>query len=173
MQKTTRLLAAFVAAAVTLTPVIARAAGQDKTKDKTTEPSAEKAPARAPAQEVTTQGSVDAEGQHVAYNAVAGTITVGATDTAGCAAGAGRQAGAGPDLAARWRRQRTWPGCPAAGAHFYVAYFKKDAKADERPITFLYNGGPGSSTVWLHMGSLGPKHVVTRDDSTCPRRPTR
>jgi carboxypeptidase C (cathepsin A) len=54
---------------------------------------------------------------------------------------------------------------------FYVAYLKKDAKADERPITFFYNGGPGSSTVWLHMGSLGPKHVVTAGDQHLPAAP--
>ena len=45
---------------------------------------------------------------------------------------------------------------PPVAHMFYVAYFKKDAKPEERPITFFYNGGPGSSTVWLHMGSLGP-----------------
>ena len=54
---------------------------------------------------------------------------------------------------------------------FYVAYFKKDAKAEDRPITFFYNGGPGSSTVWLHMGSLGPKHVVTDGDQHMPAAP--
>jgi carboxypeptidase C (cathepsin A) len=55
----------------------------------------------------------------------------------------------------------------------YVAYFKKDAKAEERPVTFFYNGGPGSSTVWLHMGSLGPKHVVTSGDQHVPAAPYR
>ena len=54
---------------------------------------------------------------------------------------------------------------------FYVAYFKKGAKAEDRPITFFYNGGPGSSTVWLHMGSLGPKHVVTHGDQHLPAAP--
>jgi carboxypeptidase C (cathepsin A) len=54
---------------------------------------------------------------------------------------------------------------------FYVAYFKKDARAEDRPITFCYNGGPGSSTVWLHMGSLGPRHVVTSGDVHLPGAP--
>ena len=54
---------------------------------------------------------------------------------------------------------------------FYVAYFKKDAKAEDRPITFFYNGGPGSSTVWLHMGSLGPKYVETASDTHLPGAP--
>ena len=41
---------------------------------------------------------------------------------------------------------------------FYVAYTAGDGR---RPVTFLYNGGPGSSTVWLHMGSIGPVRVMT------------
>ena len=54
---------------------------------------------------------------------------------------------------------------------FYVAYFKKDSKSEDRPITFFYNGGPGSSTVWLHMGSLGPKYVETDGDQHQPAAP--
>ena len=50
---------------------------------------------------------------------------------------------------------------PAEASMFYVAYFKSDNKGAQRPVTFLYNGGPGSSTVWLHMGAFGPKRVVT------------
>ena len=49
--------------------------------------------------------------------------------------------------------------------------FKTGVKPEERPITFLYNGGPGSATVWLHMGSLGPKHVVTASDTHLPGAP--
>ncbi|HTX49741.1 MAG TPA: peptidase S10 [Caulobacteraceae bacterium] len=41
---------------------------------------------------------------------------------------------------------------------FYVAYTTGDPR---RPVTFFYNGGPGSSTLWLHMGSLGPVRVLT------------
>ncbi len=39
---------------------------------------------------------------------------------------------------------------------FYTAYFKEGAPAENRPITFLFNGGPGSPTLWLHMGAYGP-----------------
>ncbi len=46
---------------------------------------------------------------------------------------------------------------------FYVAY---TTGAAGRPVTFLYNGGPGSSTLWLHMGSVGPVRVQT--DSPSP-----
>jgi len=43
---------------------------------------------------------------------------------------------------------------------FYVAYTKdNDMPGSERPITFCFNGGPGSSAVWLHMGAFGPKRV--------------
>jgi carboxypeptidase C (cathepsin A) len=54
---------------------------------------------------------------------------------------------------------------------FYVAYFKSGDQSAERPITFFYNGGPGSSTVWLHMGAFGPKRVLTQDDSHTPAAP--
>ena len=54
---------------------------------------------------------------------------------------------------------------------FYVAYFKSGGNSAERPVTFLYNGGPGSSTVWLHMGAFGPRRVVTADDSHTPAAP--
>jgi len=44
---------------------------------------------------------------------------------------------------------------------FYVAYTADGADPRTRPVTFFYNGGPGSATIWLHMGSLGPIRVVT------------
>jgi carboxypeptidase C (cathepsin A) len=42
---------------------------------------------------------------------------------------------------------------------FYVAYTRVGTDAKARPITFCFNGGPGSSSVWLHLGALGPKRV--------------
>ena len=59
----------------------------------------------------------------------------------------------------------------AVASMFFTAYFKKGAAATERPVTFFYNGGPGSSTVWLHMGSVAPKRVVTADDTHTPAAP--
>ena len=50
---------------------------------------------------------------------------------------------------------------------FYVAYTKDGADPATRPVTFFYNGGPGSATVWLHLGSFGPKRLVTGAPSTC------
>ncbi len=54
---------------------------------------------------------------------------------------------------------------------FYVAYFKKGVRPEARPITFVYNGGPGSATVWLHMGAFGPRRIVTADDTHTPAAP--
>ncbi len=53
---------------------------------------------------------------------------------------------------------------------FYVAYTVERGRHDaDRPITFLYNGGPGSSSVWLHMGSVAPVRVESASaDATAP-----
>lgn len=48
----------------------------------------------------------------------------------------------------------------------YTAYTKDgENDASKRPITFAYNGGPGSSSMWLHIGALGPRRVVVNDPS--------
>lgn len=54
-------------------------------------------------------------------------------------------------------------GKPAASL-FTISYIKEDAGTD-RPVTFVFNGGPGSASVWLHMGLLGPKRVVVASDA--------
>ncbi len=55
-------------------------------------------------------------------------------------------------------------GTPRA-AIFSTSYVK-DGKDPNRPVTFLYNGGPGSGSVWLHMGAFGPKRVAIPSDGT-------
>jgi len=56
----------------------------------------------------------------------------------------------------------------------YVAYTRKGGKDGElRPVTFAFNGGPGSSSLWLHMGALGPKRVVLNDPNPTPAAPYR
>src|SRR5208282_2494252 len=45
---------------------------------------------------------------------------------------------------------------------FYIAYTEDGADARTRPLTFLYNGGPGASTIWLEMGSVGPMRVISQ-----------
>jgi carboxypeptidase C (cathepsin A) len=47
------------------------------------------------------------------------------------------------------------------GSIFYVAYTLDGADAQTRPVSFLYNGGPGSASLWLHMGSFAPVRIVT------------
>ena len=48
---------------------------------------------------------------------------------------------------------------------FFIAYTRTDVDdAPQRPITFSFNGGPGSSSVWLHLGALGPRRVQLDDD---------
>ncbi|MEP6938551.1 MAG: peptidase S10 [Rudaea sp.] len=89
---------------------------------------------------VTTSHSVAINGRSIGYRATAGTLTI-----------------------------RDDKGKPDASV-FYVAYSVGDgAEASRRPLTFLYNGGPGSASIWLHMGSLGPVRVATSSpDATGP-----
>src|SRR5208337_307288 len=47
---------------------------------------------------------------------------------------------------------------------FYTAYIKDDAEKSGRPITFAFNGGPGAASLWLNLGALGPRRVLTADD---------
>jgi carboxypeptidase C (cathepsin A) len=47
------------------------------------------------------------------------------------------------------------------GNIFYVAYTLEGAEAKSRPVSFLYNGGPGSASLWLHMGSFSPVRIET------------
>lgn len=89
-----------------------------------------------------TQGSVTVGGSRIDYVATAGTIIL--------------------------KNARGRP----TGSMFYVAYVKSGVKdAGRRPVTFFYNGGPGSSSMWLHMGAFGPVRVVTNDHTHTPAAP--
>lgn len=57
------------------------------------------------------------------------------------------------------------------GSMFYVAYTKDGTDVRRRPVTFVFNGGPGSSSIWLHMGSFAPVRVVTSDAQPTPPPP--
>ena len=89
-----------------------------------------------------TQHSVAIDGQTIKYTATAGTLIL--------------------------RDDKDEP----AASLFYVAY-TKDGVTDfrHRPVTFLYNGGPGSSSIWLHMGAFGPMRVMTADATPTPPAP--
>jgi len=91
-------------------------------------------------QAMPSRGSVTVAGKAIRYTVTPGTLTI-----------------------------RNDQGEPTASL-FYTAYVVDQAKgARERPLTFLFNGGPGSSSMWLHMGSFGPVRVDT--SSTDAARP--
>ena len=55
---------------------------------------------------------------------------------------------------------------------FFIAYTKDGVKdKSKRPLTFSFNGGPGSASVWLHMGVLGPRRVMMQEDGNLPPPP--
>ena len=56
----------------------------------------------------------------------------------------------------------------------YIAYTKQNVKdLAQRPLIFAFNGGPGSSSLWLHMGALGPRRVIVADPEPTPAAPYR
>jgi carboxypeptidase C (cathepsin A) len=124
------------------------------TKPDAAKPEAAKAEEFKPEQQAS-KGSVTIGGNVINYDAYAGTLVVHTKDWDDV------PQNADPDPKNK---------APEASM-FYVAYFKSDTKGAPRPVTFLYNGGPGSSTVWLHMGAFGPKRVVTADDTHTPAAP--
>ncbi len=100
--------------------------------------------------ETVTEGSVNG----VSYQAIAGTLVVHPKDWNDSAQNGGSK---NPDA----KEDESSP----EASMFFVYYAKRGEDPRTRPVTFLYNGGPGSSTVWLHMGAFGPKRVVTADDT--------
>ncbi len=91
-----------------------------------------------------TQHSIQINGKTIAYTATAGTLVLKKDDTK-----------------------------PIASI-FFVAYTRDDAgDKSKRPVTFAFNGGPGSSSVWLHLGALGPKRVVLGPNGEQPPPPYR
>ncbi|MBZ5573342.1 MAG: peptidase S10 [Acidobacteriia bacterium] len=56
---------------------------------------------------------------------------------------------------------------------FFAAYTVDGQDAGKRPLTFAFNGGPGSASIWLHMGALGPRRVVLQSNGFMPPAPYR
>ena len=158
-----------VALALTLSGSFAAAPGapatQEKKQDNDIEkPGGGKFEPFKPEEKIST-GTVTIGGQAISYQAIAGTLIVhpkswddvprdAKSDKEGSA-----PAGDGADS-----KNPT-----AEASMFFVAYFKSGG--GQRPITFLYNGGPGSATLWLHLGAFGPRRVVTATDSHTPAAP--
>jgi carboxypeptidase C (cathepsin A) len=160
----TMIRGALLAACATSLPA-AYAHGDAKPGRHGDAPVADAAPASAPdslfePHAEQSSGTVTVAGRPIAYDAFAGTLVVhpqGWDDSA-------------------WRAKSEKDRADSKGdepeaSMFYVAYFKKGVPSADRPITFLFNGGPGSSTVWLHMGAFGPRRVVTSDDTHTPAAP--
>ena len=123
------------------------------------------------ATEVSSTGSATIGGKAVAYQAVAGTLVVH---------GPGWDDVAWREMAAAPNPDKDKEGLPPEASIFYTAYFKTDgAKSSSgkpsgnasRPLMFIYNGGPGSATLWLHMGAFGPRRVVVHEDGHTPPAP--
>jgi carboxypeptidase C (cathepsin A) len=156
MPKTVCGIAAFTAAIFVLSPVTGYAQKKEETqtvKVETAKTETAQAEHFKPEQQAS-KGTVTIGGNAVGYDAYAGTLVVHPK---------------GWDDVPQ-NREKDDKDQPEASM-FYVAYFKSDNKGAARPVTFLFNGGPGSSTVWLHMGAFGPKRVVTLDNSHTPAAP--
>lgn len=127
------------------------AAAQSKEPRPAADKPAPDAPMFAPTA-VESRGSVTIGGVAIPYRAVAGTLVIhpkGWDDTVPIE---------------RKRDKDADEDVPDSEASmFYTAYFKEGAPAETRPVTFLFNGGPGSPTLWLHMGAYGPVRVETPD----------
>ncbi|OQA47579.1 MAG: Serine carboxypeptidase [Chloroflexi bacterium ADurb.Bin325] len=105
---------------------------------------------------VTTQHTVTVDGQVIRYTVTAGTLVLKQESEK-----RGEQDGASE-------------GEKPKATFFFVAYMR-DGVADpaSRPLTFSFNGGPGSSSVWLHLGALGPRRVLMADDGSALPPPYR
>lgn len=110
-------------------------------KERAGEPTKQEAPAVPKPEQSVTEHTIKIGGAVLKYKATAGTILI--------------------------RNDNDEP----IAAIEYVAYTKDGAEAAQRPLTFAYNGGPGSSSLWLHMGALGPRRIVTTDAAPTPPPP--
>ena len=140
-----RFTTAFaLAAALTAIPVLAQQRGQNPNQQN---PAAQ-SPAReyaGPAEEKISQTphTIRLDGRDIKYTATAGTLPIRGDDG---------------KVQARM---------------FFVAYTKDGEDVKTRPLAFLYNGGPGAATIWLHMGSFAPKHVEMAPEGFQPPPPYR
>ncbi len=116
-------------------------------------------------------GTLKIGGKSLSYGAEAGILVVYVRDPMDSDPPPGDKPPPGGDSTAT-HSEKAAPVEPEAGMSYY-AYFLGKEPNPARPITFIYNGGPGSSTIWLHMGAFGPKRVVTQEDSHTPAAPYR
>jgi carboxypeptidase C (cathepsin A) len=99
---------------------------------------------------VITHHAVTINGQDIRYTVTAGTIVLKEETTS------------------KGEKEGEFEGEKAKAEVFFIAYSRDDGEKSNRPLTFSFNGGPGSSSVWLHLGLLGPKRVQMRDTENTP-----
>ena len=108
---------------------------------------------------VVTQHSVRIGGKEVKYTVTAGTMVLKEEPA---------------------DREKEWEGEKPRAQVFFIAYTRdsngakstgRNSALAKRPLSFSFNGGPGSSSVWLHLGVLGPRRVVMTDEGELPRPP--
>jgi carboxypeptidase C (cathepsin A) len=191
MRKHLLWMVALTLAALALPPPTMDA--QDKDDKSASKPEAAK-PDQFKAEERRSKGAVTAGGKLVNYDAVAGTLVVHPKGWDDVPQNADPNDKSQPAEASMFyvayfksadggsddSKGEVKKGDKKSGTRKDDDKKSDDKKADEkqweqtdtqRPVTFLYNGGPGSSTVWLHMGAFGPRRVVTADSIHTPAAP--
>ncbi|HEY9515251.1 MAG TPA: hypothetical protein VIQ74_06170 [Gemmatimonadaceae bacterium] len=127
-------LAAAVPAAAVAQRSTADRAARSAAPDTSKTPTAATSPSPTTPESVVTHHSITIDGQRIDYDATVGNIIL--RDTAD----------------------------KPIGSLFYISYTKQGVRdASRRPVTFAYNGGPGSSSIWVHMGAFGPRRVSIPD----------
>ena len=128
-------------------------AEEKKPEEKKPEKNGEKKEEKTPAVDklVESQHSIRIKGKEIKYTVTAGTIVL-KEET--------------PD------REKEAEGEKPRAQVFFIAYTKEGVRdTSKRPLTFSFNGGPGSSSVWLHLGVLGPRRVLMQNDGELPPPP--
>src|ERR1700682_4352395 len=142
-------LAAAFAATLLLSLAPFAAAAQEHPQEKETktvekEKPAEPTPPPPKEESSVTEHSIKIAGQTIPYKAIAGTILL--------------------------KNEKDEP----QALIYSTSYIRTDNKdVSQRPISFIYNGGPGSASVWLHMGAFGPRRVLTANAEATPPPPYR
>ena len=162
VMKVSSALAVVALLATSAAPVNAKAPPKTPAKVTKAKAKSDKAPQEFfHPSETRSTGTVIVGGQPIAYDSIAGTLVVHAEDW--------EDTDAVEEEADTSDKDKDGPKPEAS--MFYTAYFKQGAPAASRPITFLFNGGPGSSSIWLHMGAFGPVRVQTTDAKHSPPAP--
>src|SRR5260370_31384650 len=135
-------LSAFALSSLLVLPARAQERTQEKeTKTLEKEKPAEPTPPPPKEESSSTEHSIKIGGQTIPYKAVAQTIML--------------------------KNEKEEP----QALIYSTSYFRTDSKDPARPISFIYNGGPGSASVWLHMGAFVPRRVLTANAESTPPPP--